>query len=92
MRLGNAFYPHMKLTCELSPDGKMFLFKADAHDAHCCPPEGDPEYPTFRAMMDENGRIVQALEAAWEQQGLPTFKTYLKDDLARRQQGGGSAG
>src|SRR5436305_6281303 len=91
IRLGNHQYPHMKLALERSPDGQAYLFRADAHDTHCCPPEDDPEYPTFRSMMDENGRIVQAVEAAWEQQGLPTFKTYLKDDLARRQQGGGGA-
>lgn len=91
IRLGNHQYPHMKLAIERSPDGQTYLFRADAHDAHCCPPEADPEYGAFRAMMDENGRIVQAVEAAWELQGLPTFKTYLKDDLARRQQGGGGA-
>src|SRR5436305_13255501 len=40
LRLGNRFYPHMKLTIERSPDQRGFLFRADTHDRHCCPPAG----------------------------------------------------
>src|SRR6476661_6551157 len=64
MRLGNADYPHMKLTCELSPDGTSFLFKADSHDAHCCPPAGTPEHGEFRKLMDKNQQVVSAIENA----------------------------
>jgi hypothetical protein len=84
MRLGNAHYPHMKLTCELSPDGKQFLFKADAHDAHCCPPAGTPEHQEFRKLMEQNQQTVTAIENAWAAEGIPTFKSYLKEDLERR--------
>src|SRR5262245_46064910 len=45
LRLGNRFYPHMKLVFQLSPNDEMFLFKADTHDRHCCPPSSAPEYP-----------------------------------------------
>lgn len=87
IRLGNRNYPHMKLAMELSPDGSVYLFKADTHDGHCLPPPEHPEHGAFRAVMEDNQRIAQDIEAAWADQGLPTFKTYLRDDLARRAAG-----
>lgn len=84
-RLGNGFYPHMKLVFEPSPDGKQFLFKADTHDRHVCPPPESPEHGAFRELMDKNQRLADAIEADWASAGLPTFKAYLRDDLARRQ-------
>jgi hypothetical protein len=86
MRLGNASYPHMKLVIERAPDGRGFLFRADAHDAHCCPPAGTPEHDAFRQLMTKNQDVITAVENAWATAGVPTMKTYLKDDLARRQQ------
>ena len=85
IRLGNRNYPHMKLAMELSPDGRAYLFKADTHDGHCLPPPQHPEHAAFMAVMGENQRIATAIEQGWADQGLPTFKTYLRDDLARRQ-------
>jgi len=40
LRLGNRYYPHMKLAIERAPDGQSFLFRADSHDRHVCPPDG----------------------------------------------------
>jgi hypothetical protein len=91
-RLGNAFYPHMKLVFEPSPDGEQFLFKADTHDRHVCPPPESPEHAAFRALMDKNQRLAEAIEGDWSSAGLPTFKTYLRDDLSRRQRSGSSRG
>jgi hypothetical protein len=85
IRLGNRQYPHMKLAMERSPDASVYLFRADTHDGHWLPPPEDPEYEPFRLVMEENQKIAQSIEAAWAQEGLPTFKTYLRDDLARRQ-------
>jgi hypothetical protein len=91
IRLGNRQYPHMKLAMERSPDASTYLFRADTHDGHWLPPPEDPEYEPFRLVMEENQKIAQSIEAAWAQEGLPTFKTYLRDDLARRQaEAGGS--
>jgi hypothetical protein len=84
LRLGNRFYPHMKLTIERSPDKQRFLFRADTHDRHCCPAPGSREYGAFCQLMEGNQKIAQAIEAEWAKEGLPTFKTYLRDDLARR--------
>src|SRR5687767_10857555 len=44
IRLGNDFYPHMKLAVELSPAGDRFLFRVDTHDRHFTPDKSTPEY------------------------------------------------
>jgi hypothetical protein len=85
IRFGNRFYPHMKLVIELRPGDTGWQFKADAHDRHVCPLEKAPEYAEFKKLMDSNQQLVDEIEADWGKQGLPTFKAYLREDLARRQ-------
>jgi hypothetical protein len=84
MRLGNRHYPHMKLRIEPSPDGSRYLFRADSHDRHVCPPPSSAEHDAFRGLMEKNQVVVDAVEGAWGEAGVPTFKTYLREDLARR--------
>jgi hypothetical protein len=84
LRLGNRYYPHMKLVYELGPDKQTWLLRADSHDAHCCPPQETPEHDAFRQLMTRNQEIVSAIEKAWAAEGLPTFKTFLQVDLAAR--------
>ncbi|MCS7033142.1 MAG: hypothetical protein NZ561_04000 [Phycisphaerae bacterium] len=84
IRLGNRFYPHMKFVLELAPGGQQYLFRADTHDRHVCPPPGSKEHVAFCELMKKNQAIAEKIEAAWAEAGLPTFKTFLKDDLARR--------
>ena len=83
-RLGNAHYPHMKLVIQMSPNNEQWLFRADAHDKHICPPVDSPDYAAFCKLIEKNQKIVEKIEAAWAAEGLPTFKTYLREDLARR--------
>jgi hypothetical protein len=85
IRLGNRYYPHMKLAIERSPDGQGYLFRPDTHDAHCCPPAGHPEHAAYREMMEKNQTLASRIDAALAEAGLPTFKGYLQQDLARRQ-------
>jgi hypothetical protein len=87
MRLGNRHYPHMKLRIEPSPDGSRYLFRADSHDRHVCPPPSSAEHDAFRALMEKNQQIVDAVEGTWGEAGVPTFKTYLREDLERRRRG-----
>lgn len=84
LRLGNRTYPHMKLVVDRAPDGRGHLFRADTHDGHCRPAPGSRDYHVFCKLMDANRALADRIEAAWEAQGLPTFKSYLRDDLARR--------
>jgi len=85
LRLGNRHYPHMKLAIDPRPDSQGFLFRADTHDRHVCPPPTSKEYPLFCDLMGKNQKLSQQIETAWAEAGLTTFKTYLRDDLARRQ-------
>ncbi len=85
LRLGNRFYPHMKLSIDRAPDGRGILFRADTHDRHLAVPPGSGEQALLQKLMEDNQRVAQAIEAAWEAAALPTFKRYLREDLARRQ-------
>ena len=87
MRLGNRHYPHMKLRIEPSPDASRYLFRCDSHDRHVCPPETSPEHKAFRDLMEKNQQVVEGVEAAWAAEGVPTFKSYLREDLERRRKG-----
>ena len=84
IRLGHRSYPHMKLVVERSPDGRSHLFRADTHDRHIRPQPGTRDADAFARLMVENGHVAEAIEAAWEQAGVPTFKAYLRGDLLRR--------
>ena len=84
MRLGNRHYPHMKLVIDRSPDGHGHLLRADTHDSHCRPAPGSRDYQAFCQLMDRNREVAERIESAWDAQGIPTFKAYLRDDLARR--------
>ena len=87
LRLGNRTYPHMKLIIERSPDGTGYLLRADTHDTHIQPRPGSREQAAFAELMKENRAVADAVEGAWEQLGLPTFKKFLRDDLERRRAG-----
>jgi hypothetical protein len=87
LRLGNRFYPHMKLCIEPRPDRQGYLFRADTHDRHVRPPEGSKDAALFNQIVEQNAALSKEIEAAWAEAGVPTFRTYLKEDLARRKGG-----
>jgi hypothetical protein len=87
IRLGNVFYPHMKLSIDRRPDGLGFLFRADTHDGHICPQPGAKEFDAFTELMRKNRELAAAIEADWEGMGLLTFQGYLKKDIERRVEG-----
>ena len=86
LRLGNFAYPHMKLVIEPAPDGQGYLVRADTHDKHISLPPGSREHDAFRALMQQNQQIAGEIEAAWTAASIPTFKEFLRQDLARRAQ------
>jgi hypothetical protein len=86
LRLGNFAYPHMKLVIEPSPDGEGYLVRADTHDKHISLPPGSREHDAFAALMHQNQQIAGEIESAWTAASIPTFKEFLRRDLARRAQ------
>lgn len=84
LRLGNRHYPHMKLVIEQLPGRDVWLFRADAHDAHVLVDPADPDYPAYREMTARNRAIAAAIEAAWAAAGIDTFRAFLRRDLGAR--------
>jgi len=83
LRLGNRFYPHMKLVLERTNRGP-WVFRADTHDLHVTLAPDDPERPALDALRARNRDVASAIESAWEAEGIPTFRGYLQRDLAAR--------
>jgi hypothetical protein len=84
LRLGNPFYPHMKLMIDRRPDDLGYLFRADTHDSAITLSPDSKEYAAFTELIRRNQELASAIEADWEGAGLPILKTCLKDEVARR--------
>ncbi|HWE39090.1 MAG TPA: hypothetical protein VG406_21255 [Isosphaeraceae bacterium] len=79
LRLGNARYPHMKLQVQPWPNAAGFLLSVNTHDQVLALDPNAADSEAFRALQAENQRIKEAIESAWDQDGLPTFLRYLRD-------------
>jgi hypothetical protein len=98
LRLGQPMYPHMKLVIDPCPHaatrpagsstcrGYDFLLRADAHDQHLHAPPGSPDAAWLASVRQSNKDLVERIEAAWSAVGLPTFKDYLRHQLAARKE------
>jgi hypothetical protein len=98
LRLGQPLYPHMKLVIDPCPRaaartaasstcrGYDFLLRVDAHDQHLHAPAGSPDADWLASIRQRNQELVEKIEAAWSAEGLPTFKDYLRFQLAARKQ------
>ncbi len=84
IRLGNAWYPHMKLAVEKSPDSDSYLLRVDTHDHHIRPDRRSPEYEAFCEMQRRNSKLAAQIESAWAEKSLLTFKELLRRDLQYR--------
>ncbi|MGC8540405.1 MAG: hypothetical protein ACP5QA_07215 [Phycisphaerae bacterium] len=84
LRLGQVAYPHMKLNVEESPDGTGYLLLADAHDTHLMAPETSPDARFLSELRKNNAALVEKIQAAWTQAGLPTFRAYFCAAMERR--------
>lgn len=84
LRLGNRYYPHMKLIVEHLPSRDAWFFRADTHDDHVSVAPSDPDYPAFQAMTANNRAVAAAIESAWAADGLDTFRAFLRRDLDAR--------
>jgi CheY-like chemotaxis protein len=79
LRLGNAFYPHMKLVLQdfLLPD--HFSFSVDSHDDHFDVGPECFDYEAWLKIKQQNAALKLAIEEAWVKKGIPT----LADVVAR---------
>jgi hypothetical protein len=84
LRLGNAHYPHMKLQIQPWPNATGFLLSVNTHDQVLSLDPNAADASAFRALQSENQRLKEAIELAWDQEGLPTFLRYLRDYIESR--------
>jgi hypothetical protein len=96
VRLGQPLYPHMKLVFDPCPRaasstpksstcrGFDFLLRVDAHDQHLHAPPGSPDATWLATIRQSNKELVEKIEATWSAASLPTFKDYLRFQLAAR--------
>ena len=91
LRLGQPIYPHMKLIVEECPtcggqggENQKLQFRADAHDSHLHAPPGSPDAAPLAALRAVNKQLTEAIETAWVAQGIPTFRDFLRQEIARR--------
>ena len=86
LRLGQIAYPHMKMSVEESPDATCYLLLADAHDNHLLVPETSPDAKFLSELRKNNAALVERIQAAWTDAGLPTFRNYFRAAMERRSQ------
>src|SRR5262245_45564423 len=84
LRLGNTRYPHMKLQIQPWPNAAGFLLSVNTHDQILGLDPGSADAPAFRELQVENQRLKEAIEQAWDHEGLPTFLRYLREYIESR--------
>ncbi len=86
LRLGQPLYPHMKLIVEPArpAPSTMLLLRVDAHDRHLHAAAGSPDEAWLTSIRASNKELGERIEAAWSKNGLPTFKDFLRSQLAAR--------
>jgi hypothetical protein len=87
LRLGNRRYPHMKLQIQPWPNLAGFMLSVNTHDQVAGLDVGPADAEAFRELQEENQRLKERIERAWEEQGLPTFLNYLREYIQRQAQG-----
>ncbi len=84
LRLGNHRYPHMKLQIQPWPNDAGFMLSVNSHDQVSGLGATTADAQAFRDLQAENQRLKEAIEEAWDLDGLPTFLRYLRDYIKNR--------
>jgi hypothetical protein len=81
LRLGNAFYPNMKLRLTRPPGNELFLLMVDSHDVMLAAPVGSSDHQALEELKTANAAIAADVTSAWDAAGLPTERNYLRDKI-----------
>ncbi len=82
LRLGNYRYPHMKMQVQTWQSADGFLLSVNTHDQVMAIDPKSSDASAFRVLQEENQRLKQAIEQAWDEAAIPTFNRYLLDYIA----------
>ena len=87
LRLGSSGFPHLKLRLQpVQQSGNYtWVYMVDTHDAfsrdtRCAPPD-HPDAKQWQALQCANQLLKEKIEAAFEQAGMATFNSMLRDQL-----------
>jgi len=83
-RLGSATFPHLKLQVIDYENGSALVFSVDTHDAFL--PGMSPDHPdakAWRCLQENNRKLKEQIEHAWEREGFTTFHTLLRAGLEK---------
>jgi len=81
LRLGNAFYPNMKLRLTRPPGNDVFVLMVDSHDVMLAAPPGSPDHEALEELKAANAAIAGDITRAWDAADLPTERNYLRDKI-----------
>jgi len=84
LRLGNARYPHMKLQIQPWPNDAGLMLSVNTHDQIAGLDLALADAQGFKELQTHNQALKEAIEQAWENEGLPTFLKYLRDYIEHR--------
>lgn len=84
LRLGNTHYPHMKIQIQPWPNPAGFLLSVNTHDQVLSLEAGAEGMNAFREIQEENQRLKEVIEQAWDDAHLPTFLRYLREYIENR--------
>jgi hypothetical protein len=73
VRLGNAKYPHMKLTLRRD-ESDDYRFVVDAHDRHFELESTGGDAPKAQELQEYNRRLKQKIESLWRDAEIPTVE------------------
>lgn len=82
MRIGNEWYPHMKVVLLPLDESDTYIFSVDTHD-HVTVPAGSPDEEALRALKARNIQLAQVVEKAWTEAGIPTQAAALREYMDR---------
>jgi hypothetical protein len=87
LRLGSAHFPHLKLKLQIVDfdHQSTWIVMVDTHDSFARdqyhPPVNHPDAQEWITLQRANRQMKEAIEAAWEKDGLGTFAGLLRRDL-----------
>jgi hypothetical protein len=85
-RLGNAFYPNMKLRLSRPPNSRQFVFTVDCHDAILQAPPDTADHAMLEELKAHNAKLSEQILAEWDRAGLWTERNYLRHKILQAKQ------
>jgi hypothetical protein len=80
LRLGSTRFPHLKLQVIALDNAASWVFTVDTHDTLKCTLT-PAETEEWGRIQNENRKLKDRIERAWEGQGLLTFNAILRRGL-----------